>query len=117
MPARVVNVTAAPMTFMERLYLPAILKGMALTSVISSGTSSTSSAFDDPVPGDAARLLGAVPRPAHPEDPRGRQPQVRRVLHVRDGLPGRLHPHRSGEHPVLAYEKYPSSSRSTSCAA
>ena len=32
---------------------------------------------------------------------------MRRLLHVRDGLPGRLHPHRGGEHPNLAYEKYP----------
>jgi NADH-quinone oxidoreductase subunit I len=67
-------------------------------------TSAAEGAPDDPVPGDAAEYSGASAAP-HPEGPRG-DAEMRRLLHVLNGLPGRLHPHR-GEHPVLAYEKDP----------
>ena len=45
-------------------------------------------------PSRRARHLGALPRHPPPHGARGRHAQVRRLLHVRDGLPGRVHLHR-----------------------
>ena len=108
MPARVVNVTAAPMTFMERLYLPAILKGMALTF------------------GHFFRNLVDIKRLPTIQFPEMRRLyserfRGRHILKTREdgslkcvacymcetACPADCIHIEAGEHPVLAYEKYP----------
>jgi NADH-quinone oxidoreductase subunit I len=108
MPARVVNLTAAPMTFWERLYLPAIFKGMAMTF------------------GHFFRNLvniKGLPTIQFPEMRRlySERFRGRHILKTRaDGTlrcvacymcetacPADCIHIEAGEHPVLAYEKYP----------
>ena len=85
-----------------------LLQGMALTlRKFLANVFTPKCAADDRVPGAAARLLRPLPRPAHPEDPRGRLAEVRRLLHVRDGVPGRLHPHRGGRAPEPRVREVP----------
>ena len=50
---------------------------------------------DDQLSGTATELLRAIPRNAHPDSERRRQPEMRRLLYVRDDLPGGMHLHRS----------------------
>jgi NADH-quinone oxidoreductase subunit I len=108
MPARVVDLTAAPMTFWERLYLPAIFKGMAMTF------------------GHFFRNLvniKGLPTIQFPEMRRlySERFRGRHILKTRtDGTlrcvacymcetacPADCIHIEAGEHPVLAYEKYP----------
>ena len=52
--------------------------------------------LDHRVPGEEADRLEPLPRHPRPHRARGRHAQVRRLLHVRDRLPGRVHLHRVG---------------------
>jgi NADH-quinone oxidoreductase subunit I len=108
MPARVVDLTAAPMTFWESLYLPAIFKGMAMTF------------------GHFFRNLvniKGLPTIQFPEMRRlySERFRGRHILKTRDdgtlrcvacymcetACPADCIHIEAGEHPVLAYEKYP----------
>ena len=63
----------AKLTFWQRLYLPEILARHGRDAAPPRPEPDEHEGdADDPVPGAQARLLGALPRQAHPEDARGR---------------------------------------------
>ena len=65
-------------------------------------------AADDRVPRGAAQLLRPLPRQAHPEDARRRHAEVRRLLTcAQQACPAECITIVAGEHPKIAYEKYP----------
>ena len=108
MPARVVNLTAAPMTFWERLYLPEIFKGLARTL--------------SHLVKNLANIKG-LPTILYPEIKRKYSGRFRgrHILRTREdgtlkcvacymcetACPADCIHIEAGEHPVLAYEKYP----------
>ena len=74
--------------------------------------------FDHPVPRAEAQDLGPLPRRSPPDRSRGRHPEVRGLLHVRDRVPGRVHLHRGRRAARSgASRSTPPASRSTSFAA
>ena len=95
-----------------------ILLGTGSRSRTWSRTLFGAQASHHPVPRAEAQDLGPLPRHPHPHPARGRHAQVRGLLHVRDGLPRRVHLHRvrraAGE---ARSRSTPPASRSTCCAA
>ena len=92
--------TPEKLTLAQRLYLPEILGGHAgHDRAPPAQPRRDAEAPDDPLPRREARLLRPLPGQAHPEDARGRDAEVRRLLHVPAGLPGRVHHDRGGRAP------------------
>ena len=66
------------------------------TSSSAGAASSARGQRDAPVPRGAGAVSAGLPRPAPARAARGRQAALRRLLHVRDRLPGAVHLHRGG---------------------